>query len=501
MNRNRHSSLPLFKKTKDAVFTKRKTAKEKIQKSGTQERPMDEIRELFRDYRDRIETVYQYFITVIFAIYLIFPPVNFIRRQSGGDLYFSLWRDYLPIAAAVFVLFYLFMRLFVWERRTFADLKQRILGNPAWIFLSLLAVWMIISAFVTGFDHETVIGSKKSHTGLLYSLIYILVFTMALSMKRKKHIRFLIGLFLSVGCIVSFLCIYDYYFNSGSERTFVTDNRIFYNSNHLSYYLLVVTVCACLLFLLSKKKSVLIFSILVFAAGTVALFLGNALGCHLALALSLVFSTIVLLLTGKFRWKRFLAVILVLCLVILTLLFVPNFVDHKTTDNLFLKNLKEMLRCIDAIGDFEDAPNSLGSGRMLLWRTAIDATLDKPIFGNGLSRMRMLLLSATHYSNNTVHNELLEFSSNQGIPALLFYLAFVFSDFIRGAKNRKKLTAMNTAALCTAFAYIVSSCFGVTMFYTAPYLYICLALGYYSPHDGLAASDGSAVPPAQQSRE
>lgn len=193
------------------------------------------------------EAVLQYFLSVALSVYLIFPMINFVRRMNGGSYLFSLWRDYIFIIAGIFLFLMLIQCICTWRNLKLSGLIRNLRDNPAWIFLALLSIWMIISAFVTGLDHETVIGSEKSHTGLICSLVRIA-------------------------------------------------------------------------------------SILIFAAGT---------------------------------------------------------------------------------------------------------------------------------------------------GALLLYVAFLLAVFIRGAKNRKSLTDMNVVSLCTAFAYLVSSFTGVSMFYTAPYLFIFLAFGYY----------------------
>lgn len=409
--------------------------------------------------------------------------VNFVRRANGGDLFFPLWRDHIFIIVAVFALFHLALHTF--EDLKFSDLKSIFRVNPAWSFLALLSIWMIISAFITGLDYETVIGSEKSHTGLICSLVYNTFFVMALCMDREKHIRFWTGLFLAVGFIISALIIFDY-FSFGSVRAFVVYNFFFYNFNHLSYYLLIVSVCAYTVFLLTENKYIRLASLLVFSAGTAALLLADTLGCYVAFAISFIFNAIVFSLTGKFKWKRFIAVLLVVCLVVLVLLFVPN-VDHETAKELLQRNLNEFTGFFAAAQASEGVDESLGSGRMILWITALKATLEKPVFGNGLAEMRNLLYTASGGGNNTVHNEFLEYCSNQGIPALLFYVAFVLSVFIRGAKNRRSLTNMNIASLCVAFAYLVSSVFGVTIFYTAPYLFIFLAFGYYKAPDERSA--------------
>ena len=429
---------------------------------------------------DKMPQLTQYYCGIMLCLFLIFPIVNTVRRLCGdSNILFDLWRDYIYYLVGGF---FVILLLAFWFMRTnndfqYSDLKKKLLGNPAWIFLGLLAVWMILSVSVTGFVYDSVIGTEKSHTGLLCSLEYCTVFVIALFVKKKKLIRLWTSLFLSVGFIVSFLIVFDYYV-LGFKINFVDSSIIFYNSNHLSYFLLMVTVCAYMVYLVGSEMKIRIPAFIVYVFGAAALMIANTVGCLIALILSYVLGAIVLLLSGKFKWIRFLTVIFTVCLIYLILVFVPN-PANMTLKSWMNANKDFVVSGIKTLIKDEEKPDDLGNGRLVLWKCAFQSSLEKPLFGCGLAEMRFRLMVATNGVNNTVHNEFLEFSSNHGIPALIFYLGFVMSVFIRGAKHRKELTEMNVISLCVAFAYLASSFVGVSMFYTAPYLYIFLAFGYF----------------------
>lgn len=68
-----------------------------------------------------------------------------------------------------------------------------------------------------------------------------------------------------------------------------------------------------------------------------------------------------------------------------------------------------------------------------------------------------------------------------GVPSLrstVWGVASFYGVFRRGARHRRSLTDVEVLSLIVVFAYLVSSVFGVTMFYTAPYLFLFLGLGY-----------------------
>ena len=56
-------------------------------------------------------------------------------------------------------------------------------------------------------------------------------------------------------------------------------------------------------------------------------------------------------------------------------------------------------------------------------------------------------------------------------------------------KKKKQLTDMNYAGLCVAFAYLASALVGNTMYYTAPFLFIALGMGYVKNREMNAARE------------
>lgn len=412
----------------------------------------------------------------LLSVYLVFPIVNLIRRANGGFYFFYTWRDYIFYAALIFVIFLVASAIDNRKKgRTVCE--KGFFIQPAFIYLALLALWILISSVVTGFKYETVIGSERSRTGLICSFCYFIFFVIALSIKNEKLKKIWFAVFLSVAFVLNVVVIIDYF--SGNKLNAIGENLVFYNRNHFGYYVLVETVCAMALYSVTEKTLFRILSIAVYATGLFSLTLVDTLGCTLAVIFGAIFTVIVLILTGKFRLTRMIVLALTSAAVILILLFVPTF-SGTTSAERIKEHSDEVADVIEKSKDISAAPGSMGAGRLDLWRRAVRCTLEKPLFGYGLADMREQLTEATGGRNNTVHNEFFEYSSNSGIPALGFYLAFVMAVFIRGAKNRKRLTNVQIVSLIASFAYLASSFFGVTMFYTAPYLFILLGFGYFT---------------------
>ena len=409
-------------------------------------------------------------------VYLLFPLINMVRRTDRwSPLFFPLWRDFLQYVTWIFLIIAFFVSRLTSGRYELVAPTSVFIKNPAFLFAVGLGIWMIVSTFVTGLFAESIVGSEKSHTGLFYSLVYLFTFFMGLRMKGLRGGRLWIAAFLVLSGILNILIVIDYY--AGSKYNLAGSGAVFYNSNHIAYYLLVDTVAAESVFLLAHSRIQRAVALLIYITGFCALFITNTLGCIVAFIVTLVFSAVVLPLTKKWNTVRYISVVLAAVAVTAVLYYVPT-VTGKTQKSNIDSNIGVLIQSAEAAQDIESAPGTLGSGRMALWRSAIHATCEKPIFGYGLATMRTRLWTDTHGGNDTVHNEFLEYSSNHGVPALLLYLAFVLAVFIRGARYRRVLTNAEVISLTAAFAYLVSSVFGVTMFYTAPFLFIFLGLGY-----------------------
>ncbi len=445
------------------------------------------------------------------SLYALFPLVNLCRGCLGRwkvSPFFGrpdfvipmlpIWRDYNFALIAVLLIFLLYACL---KNRLPAGAAKpapfsRLIGvfrrNPAYLFLLLLGFWMIVSTAVTGLVPESVIGSDRARTGLLMSLCFLLYFPAALGLREEKQARRFLAVFLIAAGLVNAAIVAEYY--AGAHWNLCHTGIVFYNSNHLAYYLLVETVAAGLVFVLTDRKAQQWIALAIYLCGVASLLIANTLGCLVALVLSFVLTFIVLLLTKRFRAGRFLTLLLGAGAVFLALYLVPN-AAGRTLKSKVLANLRVLDASAAALPNLGEASDSLGSGRMALWKCGFRSALEKPLFGCGLAEMRVRLSQATNGKVDSVHNEFLEYATNHGLPALASYLAFCLAVFIRGARRRLSLRPTQIISLCAAFAYLVSSFFGVTMFYTAPYLFILLGLGYSRDESGADAQENEKEAP------
>jgi len=89
-------------------------------------------------------------------------------------------------------------------------------------------------------------------------------------------------------------------------------------------------------------------------------------------------------------------------------------------------------------------------------------------------------------------NEFIQYAVFLGIPGLAFYLLALISMFIKQWLQMKKLDVTTIVSAGCVVAYLVSSMFGNSMFYTTPYLFMFLALASAAPKELLASETEKA---------
>ena len=130
--------------------------------------------------------------------------------------------------------------------------------------------------------------------------------------------------------------------------------------------------------------------------------------------------------------------------------------------------------------------DSFGSGRLYIWRSALDLIPERPLIGGGpdtfglrteasFERYDEDLGFTIHSSVDVAHNEYLNILVNQGFFALTFYLAALMSVFWKWVRSASVVPA---AAVCGggALGYCVQAFFGISSPITAPYFWLTFAL-------------------------
>ena len=133
-------------------------------------------------------------------------------------------------------------------------------------------------------------------------------------------------------------------------------------------------------------------------------------------------------------------------------------------------------------GNFDD---SFGSGRIYIWRNVLEVVKERPLLGGGPDTLGLRTDAAfERYDEalgilirskvDTAHNEYLNILVNQGLFALIAYLAALILAAVRWVRTAPEHPA---AAICggAVLAYCAQAFFGISSLITAPYFWIALA--------------------------
>ena len=141
-----------------------------------------------------------------------------------------------------------------------------------------------------------------------------------------------------------------------------------------------------------------------------------------------------------------------------------------------LRNFSQLFTDVEKIATGAEDANRAGTSRWGLVTATVRYISEHPLLGFGLEGIGNRLVSDV--GTDRPHCEYLQYAAFFGIPAAVSYVLGVFHVFLNGLKHRYELGLYTKAALVAAFGYLVSAAFGNTMYYTAPYLFILLGLGY-----------------------
>ena len=338
------------------------------------------------------------------------------------------------------------------------------------IFLVLLLIWSTVSTFMSNNRELSLYGSPYRQEGLLVYFAYAGIFCLGLLIREVRFVRnILIAMVLgAITLTIPYLLNWIPVFRWTIPRL---NASVFLNFNHFGYYL-VIAMMGCLVLMMSGPSRS--WTLWVFFASyivlTASLTLNNAMGSYLAVWVGLGFSPIF------YRWTdiKQLHYRLLFAIGIMVLL---SFASDILIGNLS-RDLTKLAKDTVEIATGSDQSISAGSGRWGLWQNGVRFALMKPWFGHGPENLGFLYHQYGPMEIDRPHNELIQLAASQGIPAMLFYiagLAFHLRDFLRRWRGLDNLTI---GVFTIVGAYLISSMFGNSMYYTTPYFFLVLGLSY-----------------------
>ena len=409
------------------------------------------------------------------AGYFIFGTLHkydLCMSYSGTKAY----TDMMMFLGACTIVFWL---IFVIGRLICAgDHMWHMAKTEPWHFLLLgMLTWSVVSTFRARNVLWAIIGTGYRKDGLLSYFIYAAVMGCGFLINSRERRHSVLKWFAGVANIIALLMMFQEW-NMPLVTDYINNTRaaVFYNSNHLAYYLCMSILCLAGLFVYETSTKNQIYYALAMGFQTYVMIVNNTFGSYLAVLVGVV----AVVIFGarkqqKMSWKMWIPVGIVLLLSLLSCL---GGIPSSSGENLW-DNIRALFVDTQKVASNAEDASSAGSGRILLWVTAVKMIGERPLFGWGPEMLYGEYARITGYDRP--HNEYIQHAVFLGIPALLMYLAALLTLFIHQWKHLPKLQETTVIAAGAVVAYLFSAIFGNTMFYTTPYFFMLLGFAAGRP--------------------
>jgi O-antigen ligase len=336
---------------------------------------------------------------------------------------------------------------------------------PYYLFGALILL-MLISTICNGFTDAAISGEANRRESLFGYMLYFFTFFGCTAMICEKETKaFILHVFLIISMILAVLSLINIsIYPFPGLKNYGPYSACFYNSNHYAYFL-TIAVSVSLTLLMLEHNNWRILDLFAFLLNTVMLVFTHTSGCILACLASAVL--LIFVLSLKYHRKDWVKLLLLIVLVFLISCVSPA----------FRQELMDFSHDLHVLFQGSSSPSfkHLGHNRMQQWMYTWKLIKEKPLLGWGVEGIREQL--AAHSTAERPHNEYLQYAAFFGIPAVILYVSGILSIFIHALRrSAAHLDIYTLASLTGAFGYIVSACFGVSMFYTAPFFFIFLGL-------------------------
>lgn len=346
------------------------------------------------------------------------------------------------------------------------SVKQYFNENLFLIFLFIMLIWSVFSCIASENIDISLNGTLYRKEGIVTYFTYCGILGCGYVIRNKKFTKYILEVFTISAAVLSILML----INSKSLNEILgltKHSAVFLQFNHFGYYLCMSIMCVLLLFQIEKKSTPrLIFRITLFSIIVAALVENGSLGPYLAVVAGLLCSVILTIWINKLLLKR-------------TLLLVGVFIIVTIAMNIYnghlYKDIWTLGGDVSKVMRESSDVDSAGTGRWILWRNGVRFISEKPVFGYGPDNLGEQY-AKVNIGTDRAHNEIIQFAASLGIPAAVFYIIAMVNYFIGFLRIRKKVSTIEIGMFCTVVAYLVSSMFGNTMYYTSPFFFMLLGI-------------------------
>lgn len=434
----------------------------------------------FSEFIDKIPSIYiEYMAFIPLFVFMIIPLWQFLHNVLNQGVvsyaYYSKTAFAFILCCSVGVMaIVLYIAKNIRENGK-PSFKSVVKENAPMAFFAVLIVLMIIATCVNGFDRTALFGDSYIHESIFNCIGYFaLYFPLGTIISSKRLRETLLYSFIVSSLPVAIFGFIDYVIVPLDAFDFGAGlSGVFHNSNHYGYYLAMVMTVSAVLFIKEKRTPQKILCAASFLINNIVMIENDSFGSYIACFIALIFICVIVSLNEK----RFNKLALVMPVVFIAVSVVMGLIT-----GIVGRNFSVLFGDLSNIAAGSEDAGHAGSNRWTLWKYAVYLIKESPIFGYGIEGQRRraeeLGILGKYGVGTSTHNEFLQYAVSFGIPAALAYICGVFSVFLNGLKNRLNLDNYALAAFAGAFAYLVSSVVGVSIHYTAPYVFILLGLAF-----------------------
>lgn len=348
-------------------------------------------------------------------------------------------------------------------------IKNKFKINKRTIIILIFLIILLIACIISKNPKLAFKGTIYRCESYFMYLNYFIYFYLGTNLE-KKQIIVLLKYITIVSAIISIITGF-----STPNFSIIHDNLfkyIFYNLNHLGYYLSLTSLIGMYLYIYenSKKRYIYLF---LYIINIICLISNNTFGSYLGVFLILIFSTIVLVIRKEKKER----IIIPIIIFIISSLLITN-----KGKIIVLENFKDLTHDTHLIAksyeinkNFESDEIKHAGNRLELWTTGIKLLKEKPLLGYGLENIAIEYYK-TNLQEDRPHNCILEIGLNMGIIGIIIYIYYLIIETINTIKSIKKSNIIHIGIYMITISYFISSLFGNSTFYITPYYFFMIGI-------------------------
>lgn len=362
------------------------------------------------------------------------------------------------------------------------ELKFDLIDKTLLAFYALIILSTIFSANIL----KSIIGEHNRYEGVLTLTTYFLTYYCAKYYfnynKKLKYFAIAVVLISSAIGILQYYNIFPLYyiFNIPFEPAFASST--FGNRNFFGGFLAICVPIFMALYIIKRKKVYLVTSLISFWAMLVSMTRSSWVG----LAVATIFGIIYVVKNfSKEILKRTIHIVIGFTIIFVFVLIPPPIADYFDVNTLNGR-LAALGHDFVVLFDNDAEKSALGSGRMIIWKIALEELTFVPILGTGPDALvdglkenytddYVKFIVNTHMQIDKAHNEYLQIAVTLGIPALIVYLTFIAQILASARKNIFKNNA-TFILFIPIVSYLVQAFFNISTIGVAPVFWALLGL-------------------------